>query len=292
MPGNRKGMDRIELEKFDLDLRRLRRPREACVNRMRESMKTQGQLTPVIATPSHDKFLLIDGFKRHRAAESMTWPVLEAILIDVDARRAKAMVYLLNRSGGFSMIQEAVLIKELVELDGLTQNEAALMLNRHKSWISRRLDIIRRLLPEIVSDLLLEPNLPGVGPSLARIPLCNQADFFTSIRVNQLAANEIRCLADLYCKASDPAIKGFILQSPKEALEGLDKEFSHPGTRWPEKIRLLLRIIGTLENDLNQKKQRIRQTTVERIETDMAQIKTILSQILTIIEKEKTWENG
>jgi len=291
MTGNHKGIHEVGLDKFDLDLQRLRRPRENCVKKMRDSMKKQGQLTPVIVTPSHDEFLLIDGFKRYQAAQTMAWSTLDAVCIEVDACRAKAMVYLLNRSGGFSMIQEAVLIKELIELDGLTQSEAAVVLDRHKSWISRRLDMIRRLLPEIVDDLLLEANLAGVGPSLARIPPCNQADFFTGIRVNQLAASQVRRLADLYCKASDPAIKKFILRSPKEALEGFNKEIRPNKTRWPTKIRLVLKIIGVLEKDLNQKKQRVRQTTVDRIETAMERVKTILSQLLTVIEKEKTWEN-
>lgn len=79
-------------------------------------------------------------------------------------------------------------------------------------------------MPEIVDDLLLEPNRAGVGPSPARIPPCNQADFFAGVRVNQLAANQIRRIADLYCKASDPAIKKFIIQSPKEALEKFNKQ--------------------------------------------------------------------
>jgi hypothetical protein len=278
------------LDEFDLDLMRLRRPREIFVKRMRDSLKNQGQLTPLIVSRSDVGFLLIDGFKRHQAASSLNWSKLDAAVVDANARQAKAMIYLLNRSDGFSMVQEAVLIRELMELDGLSQTETAILLERHKSWISRRLDMIRRLLPEIVDDLLLDLIPDGAAPSLARIPLCNQADFCASIRVNRLAPTEIRRLADLYCKAPDPAIKKFIIQSPKAALEGLKKQYNSTKTSWSAKLKLILKIIAVLENDLEEKRPRVEKATMEKIETVLDRVRTVLCEALSIIEKEKTWE--
>jgi len=41
---------------------------------------------------------------------------------------AKALIYLLNRSKGFSMITEAILVRDLVEVEGLNQVEAGVLL--------------------------------------------------------------------------------------------------------------------------------------------------------------------
>jgi len=87
------------------------------------------------------------GFKRYRAAEKLGIVFLNAVLIEVDQKQVKTMLYHLNRSGAFSMIQEALLVRELIEIDGMTRNEAGLLLDRHKSWISRRLDMIRHPFP-------------------------------------------------------------------------------------------------------------------------------------------------
>lgn len=79
--------------------------------------------------------------------------------------------------------------------------------------------MIRRLAPEIIEDLKLELIPPGSGPTLARLPPCNQSDFSAAIQIHQLSAKEIRNLADLWCKANDQGTKHFLLKSPEEALD-------------------------------------------------------------------------
>jgi len=134
------GIVSIELDKIELSLERLRRPTEASVKNMTESLINHGQLTPVIITQNHDHFFLIDGFKRYQAAKRLGAKTIKAQTIKTEMKYAKAMVYFLNRSGYFTMIQEAVLVKELIEIEGLTQSEAGILLDRHKSWVSRRLE--------------------------------------------------------------------------------------------------------------------------------------------------------
>jgi hypothetical protein len=227
---------------------------------------------------------LVDGFKRYRAAVKLSLPALKAVCIEADAKQAKAMMYLLNRSGGFTMIQEALLVRELIDTEGLTQTEAGILPDRHKSWICRRLDMVRRLAPEVIDDLLLELIPAGGGPSLARIPACNQPDFSTAIQTHQLSPLEIRRLADLYCKAPDPGIKQEILRSPRAALD-LAKSPEPPKTlNWPARIHTLFRSITTLQTDLKTKP--ISTEAMENLQTCLGRIKPILSEILTIIKKE------
>lgn len=270
----------MDLNRFDLDLERLHRSKAIAVARMARSLKERGQLTPVIVMESRECFLLVDGFKRYRAAEKLGRTFLNAVAVQADLKKAKAMVYLLNRSGGFSIIQEALFVKELIEIDGLTRSEAGLLMDRHKSWVSRRLDMVRRLSRELVEALLLELIPPGVGPSLARVPPCNQADFAAAIQVHRLAPNEIRRLADLYCKAKEPGMQQVILQSPRQVLSVVQQELQ--GAKRPE--RVILRIQSMLDGLRMQIPAERREVFTEH----RRQLELILKDILKLIEKEAT----
>ena len=287
----RNGLFHIRLNQFDLDFERFRRPKESLVKKMIQSLKQQGQLSPVIVSPKNSNFLMVDGFKRYQAAITLGWKSLNAIDIETDNQRAKAMVYLMNQSSSFNMIQEAILIKELVELDGLTQNETAILLGRHKSWISRRLDIIRRLTPEVIETILIELIPDGAVSSLARIPACNQVDFSCAIQNHQLEPNEIRLLTDIFCKTSDPGIRKSILKSPREALQIVKKQANSKTITWLAKIQLMIKTITMLEKHIGQNKHRIPEKTISHLMNNVDQVKPVLAQILMIIQKESQWED-
>lgn len=275
------------LDKFDLDLERLRRPREFYVDKMARSLKNRGQLTPVIVAENKEAFLLVDGFKRYRAAVKIGWARLNAVSIEAGPKQTKALIYLLNRPGGFTMIQEALIVRELVELDGLNQSEASALLDRHKSWVSRRLSLIRSLAPEIIDAFSLELIPPGVCSSLARIPPCNQPDFSAAIQTHGLAPNEIRRLADLYCKAPDPGVKQAILQSPREALSLVKKENQTEAVNWPGKIRTMFKIIDKLGKYLAENSEKISDERMEILQNRTGRLKPILTDILGLLEKEE-----
>jgi len=264
----------ICLDRFDCDLERLRRPKDTVIEKMRRSLKDQGQLTPVIAVKDQKRLLLVDGFKRYRAAQKLGWTCLNTAVTMADLRKAKAMLYLLNRSGDFSMVQEALLVAELIDIDGLTQQEAAILMDRHKSWVSRRLAMIRHLSSEVVDGLLLGLLPPGAGPSLARVPLCNQPDFYAAAARHRLSSTQISQLADIYCKAPDPDMKQMILQSPQQSLAIAGKK---PGHSSRALISKMLAMTDTLAADA---------TLPNPAAPQIQQIKTCLNQLLILIKGE------
>ena len=114
----------INLNQVSLTLERLHRPSSKRIEKMEQFLKSQGQISPIAVHQSNHEYHLIDGFKRCRAAKSLGWKTLSAVEIQTNEHQAKAMVCLMNQSISFSMVQEAVLIKELIDHDGLTQKEA------------------------------------------------------------------------------------------------------------------------------------------------------------------------
>jgi len=214
----------IPMDQMDLRFLQLRSPTALAIRNMAHSMKKRGQLTPVVLVGEEKPYILIDGFKRYWAAQSLELKSLKAILIHVDLTKAKSMMYLMNRTVRISFIQEAMLIRELVDQDGLKQTEVAGLLDHHKSWVNRRLMIIRRLAPEILEDLSLELLPPGSAVVLSRVAQCNQGDFSAAIQRHGLNLKEIHVLTDIWCKTKEPEKKRFLLGSPKEALALVNAE--------------------------------------------------------------------
>ncbi len=208
-------MFKVALNQLDLRLLPLCRPRQACVEKMVTALGKQGQLTPIIVS---DK-VLVDGFKRYEAAQRLNLEQLTAVAIEADPVRSKALTLMLNQGKHGSIIQEALLVRELVEVDGMSQSETALMLGRHKSWVHRRLLFIKSLAPQIIEDIQFGFLPAGSGLHLARLHTCNQGDLSAVIQNHKLKTQEIRTLVDLLAKAKAPEVKKILHDSPRQVLE-------------------------------------------------------------------------
>lgn len=238
----------LPLSKLDIRLKRLRNLAGSSVQNMLMSLKKRGQLTPVVAARqasevSGSVYILIDGFKRQMAAEILGIESLLVILVDWQGAFQKAQMYLLNRNNGFTMIEEALLIRELVEKDGLTQTEVASLLERHKSFVSRRLATIRNLAPQVIEDIKLGLVPGGSAVSLARLPQDNQAEWVMVIQTHRLKAKECHQLIDLWCKADSHQQKQFLLDSPRKALELCKKNEGYDNdNEWNEQMQMQMQI--------------------------------------------------
>ncbi len=208
-------MFKVALNQLDLRLLPLCRPRQACVEKMVTALNKQGQLTSIIVSDN----VLVDGFKRYEAAQRLNMEHLTAVAIEADSVRAKVLSFMLNQRKHGSIIQEALLVRELVEVDGLSQSETALMLGRHKSWVHRRLLFIKSLAPQIIEDIQFGFLPAGSGLHLARLHTCNQVDLSAVIQNHKLKTQEVRTLVDLLSKARDPEVKKILYDSPRQALE-------------------------------------------------------------------------
>lgn len=219
-------MIKLRPDQLDLRLGFLRPVHAGAQEKMAASLIRHDQLTAVVAVEDGGCHVLIDGFKRQRCARQLGMKTLKVTVLKKSDAEAKALLYLLNRPDGFSTIMEALLVRELVEIEGLNQVEAATLLERHKSWVCRRLFMIRNLAPEIVHDIKLELLPAGVGSSLARLQPATQADFSLAIQKYSLNSREVSRLVDLWCKIKDPGARQHLLESPRQVLKVIrqDKE--------------------------------------------------------------------
>src|SRR5690349_12103910 len=115
---------------------------------MKASLTAHGQLTPLMVVKRPSGLELIDGFKRHRAADEMGWTQLRASLMEVDEPGQWVAMLALNRATpSMSVLEEALVLREMVAW-GMTQTQIGQILSRHKSWVSRRIGLIEQLHPE------------------------------------------------------------------------------------------------------------------------------------------------
>ena len=243
-------MKQICPDQLDLRLSCFRPVRAEEVEKMMSSLSKHGQLTPITAVTDGERLVLIDGFKRQRSAQQLGMQTIAVSAIRACTSEAKALVYLLNRRAGFSVITEAMLIRDLIDTEGLNQVEVATLLERHKSWVSRRLAMIRALTPEVADDIKLNLLPAGVGSSLARLPMSNQVDFSATIQNHDLKSGEVGKLVDLWCKTKEPGVRQCLLESPHQALEIV----TEGKEKWLGLIEAVLSKISALNQQLQKTK--------------------------------------
>lgn len=186
---------------------------------MLHSMEKYGQLTPVavcrVAPGEHE---LLDGFKRLRAARQLGLTTLSARPFDLTIRAGKATMLQLNRVGrAISGMEEALVVHSLYHEDGLNQVEIALLLNRHKSWVCRRLALIERLSDEAQQMIRLGLLPASLGTELVRLQRCNQDLLLASIREHHLSWRETRTVVNAL--ENEPRHKhDAILRDPRGSL--------------------------------------------------------------------------
>ncbi len=157
---------------------------------MAKSMRKYGQLTPVVCAKVEGGCELVDGFKRLRACRRIGKETLKARILDATDRVVKAAVIQLNRGSSISELEEAMVLSSLYREDGLTQTEIAVLLGRHKSWVSRRISRIERLHEEVRQDVKLGLLPQSMGRELAMLPRGNQKEAADAIIKHRLSTRE------------------------------------------------------------------------------------------------------
>jgi len=206
----------LDLDLHRLDLRfagaRLAEPR--AVERIARSIECGGQIVPCIAvadppTPALEggkQLVLIDGYRRvaalrrlgHDTARVECWSCdLATGVLDVMAR---------TQSRTFAAIEEALLVRELVQGLGLSQHEVARRCGRDVSWVSRRLQLLSGLpdaaLAAIRAGRLSSWAATRVVAPLARANSEHADQLVKALSVTPMSSRELRSWFEHYQKAS------------------------------------------------------------------------------------------
>jgi ParB/RepB/Spo0J family partition protein len=155
------GSSRLRLELWQLDLRYEGFRIRTCGrhSRILASLAEHGQQSPVLVVPGGNlHYVLIDGYRRVEALRKLGQDTVEALVLPMS--EPQALVYGLREARGSkrSALEEGWWIRELVDHHAFTLERIAVGLERSKSWVSRRLALIKQL-PEPVQAMVRQGKI-------------------------------------------------------------------------------------------------------------------------------------
>lgn len=211
---------------------------EAELQDLASSIRQHGIVQPVVVrTVSPDRYEIIAGERRWRAAQLAGFVDLPVIVRDVDDRVALEIAIVENvQRADLNPLEEALGYEQLIHDHGYTQNDLGEIIGKSRSHVANSLRLLK--LPDPVKDLLADGSL-SAGHARALVSTSDPASLARTIVHKGLSVRDAERLAQNDIKnGGQPAVRG--ARDPKDsdtvALEktlsdtlGLDVVISHKG---------------------------------------------------------------
>ena len=157
----RSGIHQILVSKIDRDEAQ---PRTvfppALIQERAESLRTKGQLTPIIVIPTGDRYKLFEGELRWRSAQKLAWEELDAVFLTSAAS--------LNATEIFErQVVTSIQSQRLHDLD-IAEAIIKLTVDRYPNWIGRESDI-----PKTLHTALRKMEREGTAPDFNTLKIAD-----------------------------------------------------------------------------------------------------------------------
>ncbi|QHE54150.1 nucleoid occlusion protein [Pontibacillus sp. HMF3514] len=131
------------------------------IEELAQTIHTHGLIQPIVVRRLQEEaegFELIAGERRWRAAQSLGWGEVPAIIREMDETQTASVALIENlQREELSVIEEAMAYAKLLEVHGLTQEALAQRLGKSQSTIANKLRLLK--LPEAVQYAILEKSI-------------------------------------------------------------------------------------------------------------------------------------
>ena len=218
----------LELHRLELRYAATRVADPGAARQLTTSLERCGQLVPCVAVNDpggSDRLVLIDGYRRIAALRRLgrdtvtveCWPCdLASALINLMVRR---------QDRGFAAIEQALLLRELVIREGLSQRELAARTGHDVSWVNRRLQLLTGL-PDSVLAAVRAGELSSWAASRILVPLARANDEHAE-RLLQVLGRERLSTRDLkqwfeHYQSGSRAVRERMVDNPRLLLRALE----------------------------------------------------------------------
>ena len=131
---------------------------EKNLNELASSIKQHGVIQPIVVRRVGDKYEIIAGERRHKAATMLGMQKIPAVVIDVDDNLSAEMAVVENtQREDLNAIERALSFKKLLDRGYLTQDQLAVKMGTTQATISNTLRLLN--LDQEVQDALLNKNI-------------------------------------------------------------------------------------------------------------------------------------
>lgn len=223
-----------------------------------ESIKIDGIIQPIVVREMDDKYEIIAGERRFRAAKIAGLKKIPVIIKNVDNRKVRELALIENiQRENLNPIEEAFSLKTLIDEYNLTQQGLAEIIGKSRSYIANNLRLLN--LPEYIKELLINGDLSS---SQARTLLSFQDEREQRKYLEKLLSKEVN-IRDIEKKAKQSKNKKnsediFIKDICEKLTEVLDAKVKIFSKKHGGKIEIdylneadLQRIIDSLMNIYN-----------------------------------------
>ncbi|RYM04694.1 nucleoid occlusion protein [Sporolactobacillus sp. THM7-7] len=131
---------------------------EEKLQELAETIQSHGIIQPIVLRPLGDRYEIIAGERRWRAASILGWEKIPSIIknLDDDQTASIALIENLQREE-LTAIEEAMAYARLIDIHGLTQESLAQQLGKGQSTIANKLRLLK--LPSSVQSAILEKQI-------------------------------------------------------------------------------------------------------------------------------------
>ena len=161
----------LELHQVELKYKGMRILYAGQQSQLMSSLSEHGQHSPVLVVEAaRDRYVLIDGYKRVEAFGRLGRDTVEALVLQMNELEALVFSHRQQNARPREALEDGWLIRELMEGHGLSMEEVAARLGRTRSWVSRRLGLVKAL-PSEVQELVRVGRLCPYAAARFLVPL-------------------------------------------------------------------------------------------------------------------------
>ncbi|KQQ49041.1 MULTISPECIES: ParB/RepB/Spo0J family partition protein [Rhizobium/Agrobacterium group] len=219
------------------------------------SIRQHGIVQPVVVrTVADNRFEIIAGERRWRAAQLAGFAEIPVIVRDVDDRTALELAIVENvQRSDLNPLEEALGYDQLIAEHGYTQNDLGEIIGKSRSHVANSLRLLK--LPEPVRDMLAEGSL-SAGHARALVSTSDPVQLAKTIVAKGLSVRDAERIAQADIKQQLDPTQSRKAENEKDsdtvALErtlsdalGLDVKITHKGSSG--NIRINYRTLEQLE---------------------------------------------
>jgi ParB family chromosome partitioning protein len=150
-----------------------------------ESIQQQGIIQPLVVRPHGDKYEIIAGERRFRAAQLAGLEQVPCVVRALDDKTALAMALIENiQREDLNAIEQAQAFKKLMDTFSLSQDECARQLGKSRSGVA---NFLRLLQLDIRVQTMLRERAISMGHARALLPLAAEQQVMIARRVCEKA---------------------------------------------------------------------------------------------------------
>jgi len=216
----------VDLHRLELRFAEARLLEPRAIERLARSIEHSGQLVACIAVAQEgsERLVLVDGYRRILALRRLgrDTACVESWACDL----AQALLTVLARAHGrpFAALEEALLLRELVHHQGLSQHEVARRTGRDVSWVSRRLQLVCAL-PDVLLAAVRKGDLSTWAATRVLAPLAranpeHAAQLLRALAATSLSTRELRCWFEHY-QRTPSAARAHMVEHPRLFIEAV-----------------------------------------------------------------------